>query len=332
MQRRSAVVFVILNVLVSVGVALALIQLVNSRDSGASNLTQIVTLEVIITATPGPTQTPFVITATPPEGVVLLPTGLFGTLTPNAPNAASTAENSAATLDPTLLAGDAALQARATSNALPSGCILHTIEEGDTPFAIAEEYGADGFQLLAVNGLTEETSVFLQIGQVLIVPLEGCTLTANVLEGEDPTELTEEPTVTDTPDATVVSATTTSAAPTNTPAPTLTATLPPTAENAQMEVVEVRSPGVVTAESVTIRNNGPTVNISGWSLRDADGNTYTFRDQLLFERGSITLNTRVGTDTPTNKFWGQQSAVWQSGDSVTLLDNQNRVQSTYVIP
>jgi len=332
MQRRSAVVFVILNVFISIGVALALIQVVNNRDTSASNLTQIVTLEVIVTATQGATQTPFIITATPPEGVVLLPTGLFGTLTPPAPNAATTVDANAPTIDPSSLRGDVALQAQATTNALPSGCILHTIAEGDTPFAIAEQYGADGQQLLAVNGLTEESSVFLQIGQVLIVPLEGCTLTANVLEGENPAELTEEPTATEVGAATATPAVTMTIAATNTAAPTLTLTLPPTAENAQMEIVEVRSPGVITAESVTIRNNGPTVNISDWLLRDGEGNTYTFREQFLFERGAITINTRVGTDTTNNKFWGQQAAVLQSGDSVTLLDNQGRVQSTYAIP
>ena len=333
MQRRSAILFVILNVFISIGVALVLIQIVNSRDTGASNVTQIVTLEVYITTTPGPTQTPYVITATPPEGVVVLPTGLFGTLTPGGSVQSTTTSGTAApTIDPSLIGDNVALQAQATNAALPSGCILHTIAEGDTPFAIAEQYGADGFQLLEVNGLTEETSVFLQIGQVLIVPLEGCTLTANVLEGEDPTELTEEPTVTDTLDPTTSASTSTAAAPTDTLQPTRTATLPPTAENAQMEIVEVRSPGVITAEYVRIRNNGPTVNISGWSISDDDGNTYNFREQFLFERGSITLNTAVGTDTTNNKFWGQQEAVFQSGDTVTLLDNLGQVQSTYVIP
>ncbi len=332
MQRRSLILFVILNVVISVGVALAVIQLANSRGSSSTSLTQVITVEVVYTATPAPTQTPFIVTATPPTGVVILPPDLLGT-----PGAASsdtggstgTSGSPAPTIDPAVLAasgGDPSL----LGTALPENCILHTIVEGDTPFAIAEQYGADGFALLEVNGLTEETSVFLQIGQVLIVPLEGCSLTQNLFSETADTGVEDVTEEAPTPTAGAPASTD---APTATPSPTSSATLPPTAENAQMQIVGIRNPGVITQEYIEILNTGNTVSILNWVIRDGQGSEYRFAEQLLFSRGSIRVYTGSGgTDTPNVKYWGLPSAVWEAGDVATLIDSDGQVQATFVVP
>ncbi|MDX2162667.1 MAG: lamin tail domain-containing protein [bacterium] len=334
MRRRSLIVVILLNILISIGVAVVVIQLINARNTGGTSVTQVITVEVVYTATTGPTQTPFVITAVPPEGVVLLPTGLFPPGTGGTPGAQNA---NAATLDPSVLAASTSdisggdLEAALSSGTLPENCVLHTIVEGDTPFAIAAQYEADGFELLRVNGLTEETSVFLQIGQVLIVPLEGCPLTQTLFEDTTEDVPVETPTVEAAATEADAAVTPTAAAATNTP--TRTATLPPTAENAQMEILGVQSAGVVTAEYIEIRNNGNTVNISGWVIRDGQGNEYTFAEQFLFNRGSIRLFTgAAGQDTATVKYWRQGTAVWESGDTASLIDSAGRLQSTFVIP
>ncbi len=325
MQRRSAIIFVVLNIFLSLGIAYGVITLVGGRSQPVPETSQVITVQFVITATPGPTQTPFIITATPPEGVVLLPTGLFGTPT-NITGALTGAGTP--TIDPAVLAGGSTGGETLNGTTLPPNCILHTLEEGDTPFSIAEEYGADGAELMAVNGLDDDTARFLQIGQVLIVPLEGCGLTAAALQALQATE--EVALATDTPEApTAVGSPATETAQ---PSPTATRTLPPTAANAQMEILRVISPGIITAEAVEIRNNGNTVNISGWRLVDGQGNEYVFSEQLLFSQGRITVYTGSGTDSPPAKYWGQQTAVYESGDSVTLLDANGRVQSTFVIP
>ncbi len=326
MQRRSLILFVILNVVISVGVALAVIQLANSRGSSATSLTQVITVEVIYTSTPAPTQTPFIVTATPPTGVVILPPDLLGT--PGGSGAESVGGSPAPTIDPAVLeaaGSDPAL----LGTGLPANCILHTVVEGDTPFAIAEQYGADGFNLLEVNGLTEETSFGLQIGDVLIVPLEGCSLTQNLLgdttdAGEE--VVTEEPLPTEGAPASTT-------APTATPSPTASATLPPTAENAQMQIVGINNAGVITQEYIEILNTGNTVSILNWVIRDGQGNEYRFAEQLLFSRGSIRVYTGSGgTDTPNVKYWGLPSAVWEAGDVATLIDSDGQVQATFAVP
>lgn len=59
-------------------------------------------------------------------------------------------------------------------------CFLHFVAEGDTPASIAEQYGGDLVAMLEANGLTEASASRLQIGQLLIVPMEGCDLRQDI--------------------------------------------------------------------------------------------------------------------------------------------------------
>lgn len=327
-RRGSVLILVIINVIVTVVVAYGAIQFFNSRSGSQSPQQVVITVPVLITSTVNPemTENVRIITATPlpgTPGIVALPTGLLEEL-----------EGTAAvvpTIDPVLLAGSSALQETAT--ALPENCVLHTVAAGDTPFGIAEQYGVNGNELMAVNGLDETSASFMQIGDILIVPLEGCSLTAAALQALDAdvsTEEVDESAVTEesTDDLVATVAPTSAVTPTRTP----TATLPPTATNAQVEIVRVLSPGDINAEGVDIRNNGAVVDLTGWELSSSSGETYTFPQQRVFTGGVLTVYSRVGTDTPQAKFWGRDTAIWRSGETLTLTDGAGRVQSTYRVP
>jgi hypothetical protein len=110
--------------------------------------------------------------------------------------------------------------------------------------------------------------------------------------------------------------------------------LPPTAENAQVAIIAVRDAGTVTSELVEIRNAGTAVvDLSGWKLRDADGNEYLFPDQRrMFGGGSVSLFSRVGDDTAIALFWDRQQPAFTRGDVITLYDSQGRAQSTFTVP
>jgi hypothetical protein len=264
-----------------------------------------------------------VITTTPlPGQVAALPTGLVetqpaGTLAP------------LPTLDATALGG--ALQAssplQGTATALPQNCILHVIKEGDTPFGVALQYNADPFALLEINNLNDERARGLQIGDVLIVPLEGCPLTA-----ADVSAATATPTAAAVETALDATAEVTAdVSPTASVAPTIT--LPPTAASAQVVIVEVLGAGDVTAEGVVIRNQGSTINLKDWRLSDDRGNVYTFAERLLFSNGQVTLYTRVGTDTAVALFWNKSAALFaQPGAVLTLRDAAGVVQSSFRVP
>jgi LysM repeat protein len=375
MRRRFLFLFVLINIFVSLGVVLIAVSLLNKRGEDDSNasIPQVVTVQLVITATQDPNATPNIIIVTPTlqDGFVQLPTGL---IQPTDPSIALT-RAALPTGDPTLIAQAQPFVQDAVT-ALPQNCLPYTVQEGDAPFSIAAEYGVDINDLLVVNGLDEQSASFLQIGQVLIVPLEGCPLpelavmqtqTATGLPSNTPTvDLTETTatftrtptnTATTAPSATVTptftatytatasptpSATSTlSATPTRTytPSNTPSATLPPTAENAVVQIVRVIDAGNITAEGVEIRNNGPVIDLSGWTLSRDDETVYTFpNERRLFQGGSLTVFTRVGDDTPIALYWDRDRAVWSSGVSVTLSkpdtngDGLGEAQSVFTIP
>jgi hypothetical protein len=333
MRRRSLVAFVILNVFISLGVAFAVISALSPQSQGSPERI-VITVPILVTATPDPnvTRSVVIVTATPlpgtPQSVAgLIPTGLFGQQAGDSTSPAGTAVD-VPTIDPVLLEADAELQQTVT--ALPQGCIPHTVAEGETPYGIAEQYGADGFEVLEVNGLDEVTAGFLQIGDVLIIPLDGCTLTAadvqaQQAESASPDEVTALDEIAETEEATAEP----SATATSTQRPTVT--LAPTSTSASVTIRSITNVGDVTTEGIEIHNTGSTINIAGWTLTDAEGNQYTFSEQFMFPNASITVYTRAGQDTQILRYWGRDDAVLAEGDVVTLQDNQGRVQSTYRI-
>jgi hypothetical protein len=114
---------------------------------------------------------------------------------------------------------------------------------------------------------------------------------------------------------------------------TPTATLPPTAINAQVAITRIIDAGNLTAEGVEIRNNGPVIDLSGWTLRDAEGNAFIFpNERRLFQGGSLTVFTRVGDDTPIALYWDRRQAAYTSGEAVTLADREGRAQSIATVP
>jgi hypothetical protein len=279
--------------------------------------TELITVVFVVTATPDPNATPnvIIITATTDRTQVNVPDNIVQEGT----SSGSTSNLNATPLDLT--------QSSSSSSNLPDGCITHVVEEGDTIFGIAEEYGVNGFVMLEVNGMTEETA-FLNIGDELIVPIEGCPIEQIVVnqvslsgdEDDDEVEVTVEVTAEATESANT------------TPTVTPTITLAPTAVDSEIEIVGIVRAGDVTAEGIRIRNNGRVVDISNWVLSDADGNSYTFTDQLIFSNAELTLYTRTGQDVPISRYWGLETAVWQPGDVATLVDGDGEVQASYRVP
>lgn len=327
---RSMLFFLILVFLVALGGGFLGMQLAGNTPSSEQASSRIITVEVRITNTPDPNVTPLIqiVTATPLSGQpTAFATSVAGNVTSSAVDSVDLTNNPPPTLNPTLL-GDGASPLSLTATALPPGCILHELVEGDTPFGVAAQYeGADPFLLMEVNGLDDETAAFLQIGDVLIVPLEGCAIEALpvpslLTDSTDIPEETDEPDIeaTEEPDNT----------PTPSPSPTIT--LAPTASDAQVDIVDVINAGDITAEGIRLRNTGNTVNVTGWTLSDDDGNEFTFPEQLLFSNAEVTINTRAGENTPIALFWGLDTPVWDEGDILTLRDNTGNVQATLRLP
>lgn len=265
-----------------------------------SNLPQIITVEVIITATPLPAKLATAAPASSDRAQVDLPADI----------AAETADDSAAAINPAALGAQdvpisTATVAVAGGPQFSQNCLYHTVVSGDTPYGIALRYGADFNLMLEVNELTQESAAYLQIGDVLTVPLEGCVIPGEsggalqVLSGELATP---------------------AEAPTSTPVP------------AQFEILAAEGVGDITAEAIRLRNLGATVDISDWTISDAQGNSFTFVETLLFPDSAIVLYTRSGTSTSDARFWGREEAVWEAGEDLTISDEQGRVLQVLQLP
>ena len=324
MRARAFFTFILLNVAITAGVAYLVVTSLGSPVAPADQTQKFATVQIIVTATLDPLATVPVriVTATPlPGQIASIPTGVLDPLAPTqiADLTQPTEESAPPTQDPAI-AADAELSA--TQAALPANCQLHRLDEGQSPGLLSEIYGVSIDDILAANQLTEDDARFLQIGEVLVIPLEGCTL----IEAPIDLNATEETTLEGNAD---LDGTPEGPTPTFTPSLTPTVTLAPTAASAQVEIQEISGAGDITTESVILYNRGATVDLTGWTLRDLDGNVYTFPEGRLFNDSIIEVRTQVGQNTPVLKFWGLTRPVWGDiGDVVTLTDKNGNVQAT----
>ncbi len=101
----------------------------------------------------------------------------------------------------------------------------------------------------------------------------------------------------------------------------------------QLQISAVIGAGDVENERVTLDFiSGEDVSLSGWRLRDENGNEYRFPALVLHPGAQVSLFTKVGDDSVIQLFWDRQVAVWTSGEVVSLLDPASQVQASYVVP
>jgi LysM repeat protein len=176
--------------------------------------------------------------------------------------------------------------------------ITYTVEAGDTLMTIAQSLGVSPESLMQVNKLDNPDD--LDVGQVLLVP------TPN--PGDKPSK-TPEPRATALPTVTPLS-------------------------DSQAPRVEIRGvDGVANLETEAVRllNTGGVARMAGWTLDDGRDHVYVFPTFTL-HNGAVSVNTRPGTDTVIDLYWGLNDSILSSGTVLTLRDADENVQSTFTIP
>ena len=321
-QRQSAGLFLVLNVIVSIVVAVGVLTLYSSLQEEEAPRALPATLILVVTATPNPNQPlaadviqqtadSLALTVTAyardsfaaqPGGSGTIPTQPAG----SAPSVPSSSDD-LPTLDPALIPSlPSSLSTVVVASALPDdGCERYYVQSGDVTGAIATRYGVDLSDLLVLNGINDQT--ILQVGQELLIPSPNC---------EPNRPPTETPTPRPTFNLTIV-------------APT--ATLAPTAENAQVVITEILNPGDITAEEVVIQNLGGELDMQGWTLSDGQGNIFTFPAIRLVPGSVIRVLTRTGNNTPGFLYWNQNSPIWELGESASLTDSNGALQSVQTV-
>ncbi|MBN1201640.1 MAG: lamin tail domain-containing protein [Anaerolineae bacterium] len=316
MSRRVLIGFIVLNVIVSLSVAFIVISIDRARRPDVEPLegpTQI----VILTATSMPGSGDFepdeyqgTIAALQLTGTALSQrTAVAAAPTPDAGGdvaAGVPGEQTVVTIDPALLPDIPTDLPPGEPSVTPQddGCIRHIVQSGDVIISIAQQYGVFPGDILIANGLDENH--ILQIGDVLIIPVEGCdalnTPTPVPSPSNTPFELTRV-------------------------APTVT--LPPTAVNAQVVITNVMGWGDVNNETVEIRNLGSVLNLQGWTLSSEAGETFRFPEFRMQQGSLVRIYTRQGPTTPAALFWGRETAAWGEGDTLTLMDSAGEIQATF---
>jgi LysM repeat protein len=229
-----------------------------------------------------------------------------------------------------------ASQAEATGTAVtPVESVTYVVEAGDTLGQIAEKFSVSMFDLMTVNGLSNQD--FIQVGQELVIPLGGIPSSTPTftpipfpsdtpLPFDPPTPLPEGASVPPEPAATVGPSPTPSVTPTVSPTPNLplstplpTSTSPPFDE-INVVINEVIGAGNLAQESLVILNKGAGTSLNGWKLEGSPLAVFTFPDIFLFSGGSIRIHTAAGQNTPSDLFLGQGESAWPVGTTIILRD------------
>ena len=198
-------------------------------------------------------------------------------------------------------ATSAALVRTSTPTAARPTATVHVVAPGDTLGSIAVRYGVSLEDLMAANNLTDPD--VLTVGQTLAVPIGGL----------DPTPTEPAPDI-----------------PTTTPI--ATATTDPNAPAPEVAISRVQSPGVLAQETVVLINTGGPLELTGWTLRSADGKEFTFPSLTLFQGGAVNIHTLSGENSVVDLYWGLSSPVWASGAKILLSDQAGKLQAEYTIP
>jgi len=78
-------------------------------------------------------------------------------------------------------------------------------------------------------------------------------------------------------------------------------------------------------EYVVFENRGDSsLDLSGWSVRDAADHVYIFPKEVTIAPGArVTLYTGSGSDTDGERYWNSDSAIWNNGGDTVLVTRTN---------
>jgi hypothetical protein len=89
----------------------------------------------------------------------------------------------------------------------------------------------------------------------------------------------------------------------------------------------------LASELIVLKRVGPgEISLTGWQLVAENGEIFDFPQITLFEKGGLFIYTKEGQTTAVALYWALDHSVWESGDTLVLLDDLGEVHTTYQIP
>jgi hypothetical protein len=100
-----------------------------------------------------------------------------------------------------------------------------------------------------------------------------------------------------------------------------------------VDIISVSGAGDLANESIVIRNSGDaSLLLTGWTLKDNQGDAFTFPELTLYSSGTVQLHTGSGNNTASDLYWQRSASAWKSGDLVAIYDSHNITRAFYRIP
>jgi len=107
----------------------------------------------------------------------------------------------------------------------------------------------------------------------------------------------------------------------------------PKAGDVQFTKIQYHGPSGLNNEWVRLTNKtSKTINLSGWTIKDASGTTYTFNGTYSLGAGKVVyVHTGQGTNgkpDSQHRYWGRTGYVWNNaGDTATLRKGSTTIDS-----
>lgn len=191
------------------------------------------------------------------------------------------------------------------------GVVTYRVKEGDTLGEIAQYFGVELEELMALNDINDPSWVIS--GMDLLIPPAS---TETPIPTEAPTDT---PTLTPTPYMTAT--------------PLFSATPTGPTPTPQILISAVIGAGDISTEKIEIKlsNNGQ-LTLSNWQITDNEGHSFIFPQLILRSGGQVNIYTRSGEPSVTALYWGLPEAIWTSGKTVTIQDEDGEIRAELVIP
>jgi LysM repeat protein len=190
----------------------------------------------------------------------------------------------------------------------PMAEMAYTVQTGDTLGEIAVKFNITVAEILEVNEIDNPDA--LEVGQVLIIRRP---LISSATQTPPPTRDIE--------------------AERETTSPELMSTPSPVPGGSRLIIDSVIGSGDLASERIFLKRVGTgELSLTGWQLVAENGETFNFPQLTLFENGAVFIYTKEGQTTAVALYWALDHPVWESGETVVLLDDQGEVHASYQIP
>ena len=104
-------------------------------------------------------------------------------------------------------------------------------------------------------------------------------------------------------------------------------------EDRLLRIEGVFGAGAIQVEYILLRNpSESSVDLASWRIVSSGGRSYRFPNLTLYPNGAVNIYTGPGTDTVTELHWNSDTALWASGDLLTLFDSQGNEHTQFTVP